>query len=78
MALEPDRVFGRQQLLDTVWGDDVIVDERTIDVHISWLRSKLQAAGLSPDCIRTVYGSGYRFVVPQTTVSHDKHHMESA
>lgn len=77
MALEPDRVFERQHLLDTVWGDDVIVDERTIDVHISWLRSKLQAAGLTPDCIRTVYGSGYRFVVPQSTVTHDAPHLES-
>lgn len=68
MAMEPGRVFERQELLDLVWGTDIIVDERTIDVHISWLRGKLQAAGLGQDCIRTVYGSGYRFVVtPATT-----------
>jgi len=64
MAMEPGRVFGRQQLLDLVWGDDVIVDERTVDVHISWLRGKLQAAGLRDGCIRTVYGAGYRFIQP--------------
>lgn len=63
MAMEPGRVFERQELLDLVWGHDVIVDERTVDVHISWLRGKLQSAGLTNDCIRTVYGSGYRFVV---------------
>ena len=67
MAMEPGRVFQRQELLDLVWGSDVIVDERTVDVHISWLRGKLQTAGLSHDCIRTVYGSGYRFVTAPET-----------
>lgn len=66
MALEPGRVFERQELLDLVWGTDIIVDERTIDVHISWLRGKLQTAGVNQDCIRTVYGTGYRFVVPES------------
>lgn len=61
IAMEPGRVFGRQELLDTVWGDDVVVDPRTVDVHISWLRGKLTAAGMSDDTIRTVYGAGYRF-----------------
>lgn len=65
LALEPGRVFGRQELLDMVWGDDVVVDERTVDVHISWLRSKLVAAGLKDGCIRTVYGAGYRFTQDQ-------------
>jgi len=63
MALEPGRVFERQELLDEIWGSDVFVDERTVDVHISWLRGKLQVAGLADECIRTVYGAGYRFVV---------------
>ena len=63
IAMEPGRVFGRQELLDTVWGDDVVVDARTVDVHISWLRGKLTAAGMSDDTIRTVYGAGYRFNV---------------
>ena len=61
IAMEPGRVFGRQELLDTVWGDDVVVDARTVDVHISWLRGKLTSAGMSDDTIRTVYGAGYRF-----------------
>jgi DNA-binding response OmpR family regulator len=65
LAMEPGRVFGRQELLDLIWGDDVVVDERTVDVHISWLRGKLQAAGLKDGCIRTVYGAGYRFVQDQ-------------
>lgn len=63
LAMEPGRVFQRQDLLDQIWGRDVFVDERTVDVHISWLRGKLQAAGLKSDCIRTVYGAGYRFVM---------------
>jgi DNA-binding response OmpR family regulator len=61
LALEPGRVFGRQELLDSIWGTDVIVDERTVDVHISWLRGKLQDAGMQENCIRTVYGAGYCF-----------------
>lgn len=64
LALTPGRVFSRQDLLDAVWGTDVIVDERTVDVHISWLRGKLSDAGLHAAAIRTVYGSGYRFVNP--------------
>src|SRR4051795_11777144 len=64
LAMEPGRVFGRQDLLDAVWGEDVIVDERTVDVHMSWLRGKLTTAGLDGSSIQTVYGVGYRFVVP--------------
>ena len=64
LAMEPGRVFGRQNLLDAIWGEEVIVDERTVDVHISWLRRKLADAGLGAGAIRTVYGVGYRFVVP--------------
>lgn len=69
MALEPGRVFGRQELLDSVWGSDVIVDERTVDVHISWLRGKLQDAGLDGSCIRTVYGAGYCFEVGENSTT---------
>jgi DNA-binding response OmpR family regulator len=63
LAMEPGRVFSRQDLLDTVWGEEVIVDERTVDVHISWLRGKLTAAGLNANVIGTVYGAGYHFVL---------------
>jgi DNA-binding response OmpR family regulator len=66
LAFEPDRVFSRQELLDRVWGDDVIVDERTVDVHISWLRGKLADAGLDV-AIDTVYGAGYRFAANRET-----------
>lgn len=62
LAFEPGKVFSRQDLLDAVWGQDVIVDERTVDVHISWLRGKLADAGMNPSTIRTVYGTGYSFV----------------
>lgn len=67
LAMEPGRVFSRQHLLDAVWGEEVIVDERTVDVHISWLRGKLTQAGFDSDAIRTVYGAGYRFMVPAET-----------
>ncbi len=69
LAFEPGKVFSRQDLLDAVWGEDVIVDERTVDVHISWLRGKLAGAGLDPAAIRTVYGVGYRFAIPEVGVS---------
>ena len=68
MAMEPGRVFQRQELLDTVWGTDVYIDERTVDVHISWLRGKLDDAGMGADCIRTVYGAGYRFTIPASAI----------
>jgi two-component system response regulator RegX3 len=61
LAVDADQVYSRQQLLDSVWGEDIIVDERTVDVHVSWLRGKLKRAGLDTDPIQTAYGSGYRF-----------------
>jgi len=70
LAREPGRVFQRQELLDDVWGSDVYIDERTVDVHISWLRGKLSDAGMDPDCIRTVYGAGYRFMIQATDEPH--------
>jgi two-component system phosphate regulon response regulator PhoB len=54
----PGRVFSRAQLLDAVWGRDVFVDERTVDVHVGRLR---RALGRRRDPIRTVRGSGYSF-----------------
>jgi two-component system catabolic regulation response regulator CreB len=56
----PGRVFERGQLLDRVWGPNVSVTERTIDVHIKTLRKKLVAVGLPADTIETVRGIGYR------------------
>jgi two-component system phosphate regulon response regulator PhoB len=54
----PGRVFSRTQLLDGVWGNDVYVDERTVDVHIGRLRKAINR-GREKDPIRTVRGSGY-------------------
>jgi len=56
----PGRVFSREQLLDGVWGRDVYVDERTVDVHIGRLRKAVNR-GRVKDPIRTVRGSGYAF-----------------
>jgi DNA-binding response OmpR family regulator len=72
LAFEPGRVLTRQDLLDAVWGEDIIVDERTVDVHISWLRGKLAGAGLDAAAIGTAYGVGYRFVVPESKTSADE------
>ena len=64
LAMEPGRVFSRQELLVKVWGEEIVVDERTVDVHVSWLRGKLVNAGVSGDVIKTIYGAGYRFISP--------------
>lgn len=55
---KPGRVFSREQLLDRVWGRDIYVDTRTVDVHIGRLRKALTSGGGS-DVIRTVRGAGY-------------------
>jgi two-component system phosphate regulon response regulator PhoB len=54
----PGRVFSREQLLDGVWGSDIYIDERTVDVHVGRLRKALNR-GNEDDPIRTVRGSGY-------------------
>lgn len=56
LASKPGRVFLRNEILNQVWGNDVIVGDRTIDVHIRKIRQKL---GL--DCITTIKGVGYKF-----------------
>lgn len=58
LASRPGRVFLRNEILSQVWGNDVIVGDRTIDVHIRKVRQKL---GI--DCITTVKGVGYKFDV---------------
>jgi two-component system phosphate regulon response regulator PhoB len=55
-----ERVYSRTQLLDRVWGGDVYVEERTVDVHIRRLRKALEEFGFDR-FIQTVRGSGYRF-----------------
>ena len=56
----PERVYSRGQLLDRVWGSNVYVEERTVDVHIRRLRKVLEPHGYDA-LIQTVRGSGYRF-----------------
>jgi two-component system phosphate regulon response regulator PhoB len=56
----PGRVYSRAQLLDTVWGRDQFIDERTVDVHVGRLRKSL-SRGSERDPIRTVRGTGYAF-----------------
>ena len=65
----PGRVFTREQLLNGVWGHDVYIDERTVDVHVGRLRKAINRPR-KPDPIRTVRGAGYSFdemfAVPMT------------
>jgi two-component system alkaline phosphatase synthesis response regulator PhoP len=56
LASSPDRVFTRDEIFSSVWGDDVVVGDRTIDVHIRRIREKLET-----DCIKTIKGVGYKF-----------------
>jgi len=56
----PERVYSRSQLLDRVWGGNVYIEERTVDVHIRRLRKVLEPGGYER-LIQTVRGSGYRF-----------------
>ena len=55
----PGRVFSREQLLDAVWGSDIYVEARTVDVHIGRLRKALNRNDALPDPIRTVRSAGY-------------------
>jgi two-component system alkaline phosphatase synthesis response regulator PhoP len=55
-------VHSRDQLLDAVWGYDAMPSTRTVDVHIAWLRQKLESNPKRPHFIQTVHGMGYKFV----------------
>ena len=57
----PKRVWSRDQLLEKIWGINFIGDTKTVDVHIRWLREKVEDEPSSPQLIRTVRGFGYRF-----------------
>jgi len=56
---KPDKVFSREEIFDSIWGDNIVVGDRTIDVHIRKLREKL-----GDDYIKTVKGIGYKYVKP--------------
>jgi len=61
----PERAYTRSQLLDNVWGSNVYIDERTVDVHVRRLRKALEPVSEGDtdygDFVQTVRGTGYRF-----------------
>jgi two-component system phosphate regulon response regulator PhoB len=57
----PKRVWSREQLIEHIWGMDFVGDTKTVDVHIRWLREKLELDPSHPEYIITVRGFGYRF-----------------
>ncbi|HLK55859.1 MAG TPA: response regulator transcription factor [Chthonomonadaceae bacterium] len=61
LATHPGQVFTRQALLDRVWGADAYVEDRTVDVHIRWLREKIEENASHPERLLTVRGVGYKF-----------------
>ncbi|TCL70097.1 two-component system OmpR family response regulator [Hydrogenispora ethanolica] len=61
LASHPGQVLTREQLLNLVWGNDFYGDDRTVDVHIRWLREKIEEDPGNPQYILTVRGVGYKF-----------------
>jgi DNA-binding response OmpR family regulator len=60
-AAHPGRVYSRDALMEQVWGEDRVVDARSIDSLISRLRRKIESDPSRPDYVQTVWGAGYRF-----------------
>ena len=60
LASKPDKVFKREKIMEKVWGGDVVVGDRTIDVHIRKLREKI-----GDHYFKTVKGIGYKFIIPE-------------
>jgi DNA-binding response OmpR family regulator len=60
LAAHPGRAYTRRQLLDRVWGQHHDGDPRTVDVHVRWLRSKIEPRPDTPVHLATVRGVGYR------------------
>lgn len=58
----PNKVFSKDNLYESIWGENSICDDNTISVHISNLRSKLLKAGADKEYIKTIWGIGYKFV----------------
>ena len=63
--LHPGRALSREQLLEQVWGPDYSGDSKSVDVHVLWLRRKLDVAGSRPELFITVRGIGYRLDPPR-------------
>lgn len=62
LAKSPGQVFSREMLLDRVWGRDAFVSDRTVDVHIRWLRTRIEPDPDNPVRLLTVRGVGYKFI----------------
>jgi DNA-binding response OmpR family regulator len=60
LAANPGRAFSRRQLLDMAWAPERDIDTRTVDVHVHWLRAKIEASPRHPTHLITVRGFGYR------------------
>jgi DNA-binding response OmpR family regulator len=67
LVRHPGQVFTRDQLLEHVWGYDYAGETRTVDVHVHWLRSRLEEDPASPQLLHTVRGVGYVFRRPAAT-----------
>jgi DNA-binding response OmpR family regulator len=70
LARHPGQVFTREQLLDHVWGHGFVGENRTVDVHVRWLREKIEASPSEPALIETVRGVGYRAAGGTPSLSH--------
>ncbi|CCH30021.1 response regulator transcription factor [Actinosynnema sp. NPDC047251] len=64
LAQRPNRVIARRELFQAVWGQPYLGDDKTIDVHVSWLRSKLGETAAKPRYLHTVRGVGFKLVAP--------------
>jgi two-component system, OmpR family, response regulator RegX3 len=62
LARRPGTVLSRAHLIEQVWGDEFMGDEKTLDVHIRWLREKIERDPSRPALILTIRGAGYKFV----------------
>jgi len=62
LGRNPGQVFSRETLLDRVWGREAFVSARTVDVHIRWLRTRIEPDANNPERIQTIRGVGYKFV----------------
>lgn len=57
----PNRVWSREELIQAIWGADFVGDRKTVDVHIRWLREKIEPDPANPQYVTTLRGFGYRF-----------------
>jgi DNA-binding response OmpR family regulator len=61
LASNPNNVFSKDQIFDTLWGEEYYGDMATVAVHIQKIRKKIEKDSSNPEYIETIWGSGYRF-----------------